>query len=201
MKKVMAITLILVLAFAIVVFANDGLKYEVGKKVSDIKLNDHDGKDFNLEKTLAQDGVKGVVFIFVSEQCPVSRACDERYVELTSEFKKQGVEMIGINSNYTESIAIMKNHAEKNDYNFRILKDWNNVIADRFEALYTPHAYFIGKDGTLLYKGRIDDNHRNAGKVNERTLADAVHAYVSGNKIAVAETMSNGCSIKRVESQ
>ncbi len=201
MKKVMTIILISVLACAIVALANDGLKYEVGKKVSDIKLNDHDGKDFNLEKTLVQDGVKGVVFIFVSEQCPVSRACDERYVELASEFRAQGVELIGINSNYTESIAIMKKHAEKNDYNFRILKDWNNVIADRFEALYTPHAYFIGKDGTLLYKGRIDDNHRNAGKVNERTLADAVHAYVGGNKIAVTETMSNGCSIKRVDSQ
>ncbi len=201
MKKVMTLTIILFLAFAMVAFANDGLKYEVGKKVSDIKLNDHDGKGFNLEKTLADDGVKGVVFIFVSEQCPVSRACDERYVELTSEFKKQGVELIGINSNYTESIAVMKKHAEKNSYNFRILKDWNNVVADRFEALYTPHAYFIGKDHTLLYKGRIDDNHRNAGKVNERTLANAVSAYVGGDKIAVTETMSNGCEIKRVDSQ
>ena len=198
MKKIITITLVLVLALA--AFADDGMKYDIGKKVTGIALKDLNGKDFDLERTLAMKDVKGVVFIFVSEQCPVSRACDERYVEMAAEFEEKGIKMYGINPNFTESVEVMKKHAEKNDYNFRVLKDWNNVIADLFGALYTPHTYLIGKDATLLYKGRIDDNHRNAGKVKEKTLVNAVNTYLDGGKIKVAETMSNGCEIKRVKS-
>jgi peroxiredoxin len=199
MKKI--ITAILVMVLALVSFAADGMKYEIGKKVTGIVLKDLNGKDFDLEKTLAMEDVKGVVFIFVSEQCPVSRACDERYVEMAKKFGEKGIAMYGINSNTTESVKIMKGHAEKNNYNFRVLKDWNNIIADRFGALYTPHTYFVGKDATLLYKGRIDDNHRNAGNVKERTLANAVDTYLDGGKIEIAETISNGCEIKRVEAR
>ena len=137
--------------------------------------------------------------MFVSQQCPVSNACDERYVEMATKFKEDGILLIGINLNSTESIGIMKGHAEDNNYNFPVLKDWNNVIADRFGALFTPHAFFISKDAELIYRGRIDDNHRAPDRVKDTTLINAVGEYLVGNEISVKDTKSNGCDIKRVK--
>ena len=95
----------------------------------------------------------------------------------------------------------MKVYAKRTNYDFTVLKDWNNVIADRFDAQYTPHAYFVDKQGVLRYKGRIDDNHRRPQSVTENTLIDVVGEYLDGKELSVTETVSNGCTIKRVKSR
>ena len=199
MKKIVTFGLILILAISLAAIAGAGMNYELGKKVTELELRDLDGNKFSLGETLGQEGVKGVVFMFVSRQCPVSKACDKRYVEMAARFKEDGILFVGINSNYTESIEQMKAHAKAKNYNFPVLKDWDNVIADRFGALYTPHTYFVDKEGTLLYRGRIDDNHRRARLVKETTLVNAVNEYLAGQELTIKETLSSGCSIKRVK--
>jgi len=192
MKKVFIIALVLVFTIALLAFAVQDLKYELGKKVTGLTLKDHDGKDFDLEKVLADENTKGVVFIFISCVCPDSRGYDERYVKYAADFKKNGILLVGINANYNETVEEMSAYAKEKNYNFTILKDWNNIIADRFNATRTPEVFFIDKNSVLRYKGRIDDNTRDASLVKDHTLVNVMGEYLAGKELSVTETRAVG---------
>ncbi|MFC1557286.1 redoxin domain-containing protein [candidate division KSB1 bacterium] len=201
MRKAIISTFIFVFLLSlnlVLVAGENDVIYEVGKKVTDFTLKDLDGKEYSLHKLLKKDDVKGVVFMFTSIQCPVSNACDTRYKELAAQFQEKGIVFLAINSNKTESVEAIRSEHSKRNYNFPILKDWNNVIADRFGAEFTPHTYLVDKEGTLIYKGRIDDNHRRENMVKENTLGMVVDEYLGGKDLTYTETKSNGCTIKRV---
>ena len=78
-----------------------------------------------------------------------------------------------------------------------MLKDANNIVADRFEAAVTPEAYVVDSSGVLRYHGRIDDSQREGG-VQNTDLQNAIDATVAGKPVAVKTTTAFGCSIKRV---
>ncbi len=201
-KKILPFFMVLVLSvFTGSVVADDGgMKNELGKKVMNFALEDvTTGKEHSLHDMLSMEGVNGAVLMFVSKNCPVSKACDERYVKLAKKFKRDGILFVGINSNKTENVDEIRDSAKEMGYNFPVLKDWNNVVADQFDAKFTPHAFLIDKKGVLIYKGRIDDNHRKADKVTENTLSHVVGEYSRGEALSYTETKSVGCTIKRVK--
>ena len=74
--------------------------------------------------------------------------------------------------------------------------DQGSRLARAFGAERTPEAFLFDASGKLVYHGTIDDNAQSPGEVKERYLRDALQALVDGNKIAVAETKSLGCTIK-----
>ena len=192
MKKFVVFSVIFIVASALGGFANDEITYELGKEVKGLKLKDLNGKEFDLDNVLKNDEVKGVVFVFISYTCPGSISNDSRYIQHTKNFKKKGVLFVGISPNYNESEENMKKYAEKLGYNFPVLKDHDNIIADRFAALTTPHAFLIGKDSKLLYSGRIDDSNRDPEKVKDATLANAVDEYLAGKELSVTRTRPGG---------
>ena len=92
----------------------------------------------------------------------------------------------------------MKEHAAENGLDFIILKDYNNVVADQFDASFTPEVYVLNPKLELLYHGRIDDS-REAGKVEKNDLKAALDEILTGTEVSVKETKAFGCSIKRVK--
>lgn len=192
MKKVLTICLVLVFSLALFSAGGQDLKYELGEKVTGLTLKDHDGKDFDLEKVLAGKDTTGVVFIFISWTCPDSRGYDERYVKYAADFMKNGILLVGINANYTETVEDMKAYAKEKNYDFPILKDWNNVVADRFSATRTPEVFLVDKNSVLRYKGRIDDNTRNAALVKDHTLVNVIGEFAAGKELSVTETRAVG---------
>jgi len=192
MKKLCAVFIILILAASFMSFSFNGIKYTLGGKVTGLELKDLYGKVFNLDKVLAEDDVRGVVFVFLSYKCPASKASDERYVSYAAKYKQKGIIFVGINSNSTENIEDMKKWAVDKKYNFPVLWDEGNVIADRFDAKTTPHVFFVDKDAFLSYKGCIDDNTGDASKVKKTFLADTLEAYLSGDDIIVVQTRPDG---------
>ena len=169
----------------------------VGSTVGDFKLPDADGKQHSL-KSLA--GRNGTVLIFVSVQCPVSNAYNARMERYAQELKAKGVNVVGINSNATESSDDVKRHAADKSLTFTILKDKDNKIADRFGALVTPEAYFLDAQHKLVYRGPIDNDRHNRleGTPELRPhLLNAIGETLAGKPVTVSETRAFGCSIKR----
>lgn len=166
----------------------------IGATVSDFTLPDLEGKQHSLASL---KGAKGTVIIFISAQCPVSNAYNERMEKLAQEYQARGVNVIGINSNATESVEWVKSHAKEKGFTFTILKDKGNKIADMFGAEHTPEAYLIDANNKLLYHGAID-NAQNASMVQSNYLRDAINAMLDGKPVAKAEAKAFGCSIKRV---
>ena len=203
MKKIYAIALLfcalaLVPAFAPATraaFAPDGTTKgaSIGAVIEEFKLPDADGKQHALS---ALKGKNGAVLIFMSVQCPVSNAYNERMVKLAQEYKARGINVIGINSNVAETTEAIKQHSSAKGITFRVLKDAGNKLADRLDAQVTPEAYFLDASNKLVYRGRID-NSRNGDAINATELRDAIDATLAGKPVAKPEAKAFGCSIKR----
>ena len=164
----------------------------VGSTVDNFTMSDTNGKTQTLN---GMKGEKGAVLIFVSAQCPVVKGYNERMNQLTADYKAKGINVIGINSNATESLDWVKSHAEA-AYKFPVLIDKGAVLADKLGASATPEVYYIDASNKLLYHGAID-NDRAGTNVTESFLKTAFDASLSGKKITRTETKAIGCTIKK----
>jgi peroxiredoxin len=167
----------------------------IGQKVPDFTLKDYTEKEHSLYDYLKS---KAVVVMFIATQCPVSNAYNERMVDLYKSYTPKGVAFLAINSNKQESIEEIAEHSKKHGFEFPVLKDWKNVIADKFDALVTPEIYLIDSTGVLRYHGRIDDA-RNPAKVTQHDLRDVLDAYLEGKPLPKREARPFGCTIKRID--
>ena len=140
-------------------------------------------------------GTNGVVLIFISSQCPVVRAYNERMNQLAADYKAKGITVIGVNANVTESPGEVKMHGEAT-YKFPVLIDKDSALADKIGANNTPEAFFFDARNVLLYHGAIDNN-RAGTNVTEQYLRTALDAALAGKKIEKATTAAFGCTIKR----
>ena len=157
-------------------------------------LKDYNGKEHSLSD---YKDSKAIVVIFIATQCPVSNAYNERMVQLYKDYQPKDIAFVGINSNKQEDAEEVKKHSEEHNFEFPVLKDWDNVIADRFEASVTPEIYVLNSEFQELYHGRIDDSQRE-GNVKSQDLRAALDAILAGKTVPIIETKAFGCSIKRV---
>ena len=165
----------------------------MGQPVADFTLSDVNGQSHTLASL---KGTNGTVLIFISTQCPVSNAYNERMEKLSQDYKGRGVSVIGINANATESVADVKSHAAAHNLTFTILKDTGSKVADQLGAMNTPEVFFLDAGGKLVYRGRID-NSKNIQGVNSNDLRDAIDATLAGKPIANSFVRAFGCTIKR----
>lgn len=169
-----------------------GQEFKVGSKVSDFKVATLDGAPTQFST------LKGEVTLvmFISVQCPVSNAYDDRMTALYKDYAPKGVKFVVLNANRTEPASAVQEHAKDHSFPFTVYKDENNVVADEFGATVTPEAYVIDSSGTLRYHGSIDDA-QNPAKVTTNRLANALDSVLAGKEPPQTETKAFGCTIKR----
>jgi peroxiredoxin len=171
------------------------LAKDEGKKVENFTLEDYNG----VKHSLTDYGKsKAIVLMFIATQCPVSNAYNARMVDLYNDYSKKGVSFVAINSNKQESVEEIKNHAKEHGFQFPVLKDWNNVIADSLQASVTPEIYVLNSNFEILYHGRIDDSQRQS-RVKSSDLRAALDNILGGKPVTVVTTKAFGCTIKRVK--
>lgn len=167
--------------------------FAVGSTLENFSLPDTTGKMQSLNDL---KGKNGAVVVFLSAQCPVVKAYNERISQLASDYEAKGIAFIGINSNSTESADWVKSNAAEN-YKFPVLIDKGNVLADKLGATVTPEAYYFDAKNVLLYHGAID-NDRSGKAITDNYLKVAFDSTLSGKAIARTKANAFGCSIKRV---
>ena len=182
--------------FALVMAANAQSGVSVGATIDNFSLPDTNGKTQTLND---MKGKNGAVLIFVSSECPVVRGYNDRMNEITLAYKAKGINVIGINSNATETPAEVKAHAEAT-YKFPVLIDKGNVLADKLGASVTPETYYIDANNVLLYHGAID-NDKSGKNVTTQYLRVAFDNTLAGKKIETTTTRGFGCTIKRTGDQ
>ncbi len=165
----------------------------IGQPVADFKLPDAEGKEHSLS---ALKGEKGTIIIFISARCPMVRAYNERIAKLALDYRARGVNVVGINSNVTESADDIKRHAAENNFSFVVLRDKSNKVADLLGAERTPEVFLLDASNKLVYRGRID-NHKDVSLVQSNDLRDAIDETLAGKPVTKAEAAAFGCTIKR----
>ena len=164
----------------------------VGTTVENFKLPDTNGAEKSLDDL---KGKNGTIVVFVSAQCPVVKQYNERISQFAADFEPKGINVIGINSNSSESLEWMKSHAAEK-YKFPVLVDKGNVLADKLGANVTPEIFYLNERNVLIYHGAID-NSTSGDEITTNYLRDAVSASLSGQPIAKNRAKAIGCSIKR----
>jgi peroxiredoxin len=180
--------------FIYTLFASININAASPEKVEDFTLVDYNGNKHSLSD---YKEVKAIVIMFIATECPVSNDYNSRMEKLYNDYKEKGIAFLGINSNKAESIERIKEHAEEKGLTFTILKDEKNIIADKFEASFTPETYILNTDFDILYHGRID-NSRKESEVVSKDLENALNEILTGKEVSKKETKAFGCSIKRI---
>ena len=170
-----------------------GQNFAIGSTLEDFKLTDLSGKEQSFESL---KGKNGTVLVWLSAQCPVVKAYNERINEIAADYQSKGINFIGINSNATESLEWVKSDAEKVGYKFPVLIDTGAVLADKLGATVTPEVYFFDTKNVLIYHGAID-NSRNVKDVTSNYLRVAFDSSLTGKKIEKNRINAFGCSIKK----
>ena len=187
------LTLLALVAFVLNPTVGNAGDFAIGTTLENFTLPDTNGamRSFNDLK-----GKNGAVIVFLSAQCPVVKAYNERLNQIAGDYQSKGIAFIGINSNHTESAEWVKSHAAET-YKFPMLVDKANVFADKLGATVTPEAYYFDAKNVLVYHGAID-NDKSGKAITEPYLRTAFDSALAGKPIEKNRANAFGCSIKRV---
>ena len=179
---------------------DEGIGIGDSMPMANAKMKDVSGKLISLEEV---KGKKGTLVIFSCNTCPFVIATQDRYHEVAKMAKANGLGLMVVNSNEAQrmgvdSYAAMQDYAKDQNYSFPYVLDENHVLADAFGATRTPDVFLFDAKDKLVYKGAIDDSHRDATAVKEKFLENAIKNLSQGKPIDPSETKAVGCTIKRV---
>ncbi len=170
----------------------------VGRAIGDFTLPDVMGRPWALADC---KDAKAVVVFFLGTECPVNNAYLPRLGELHESYSDSGVRLVAINANQQDTAQRVAEHAKRFAIPFPVLKDVNNVVADRFGAEKTPEAFVLDARRIVRYRGRIDDQYGVGYKRPQPTrndLSDALDEVLAGKAVSRPSTEVAGCFISRV---
>lgn len=138
---------------------------------------------------------KIVILNFWSCECPHSVRADSlilKYLEMWG----GEVELFTIASNRNESVQGLEEAARSRSLP-GILVDAQQVVADLYEAVTTPHVFVVDRDGLLRYRGAVDDVTFRQRTATRLFLKETVDTLLEGHLPTLTETPAYGCAIVR----
>lgn len=170
-------------------------KVKLDTLVNDFTLKDIGGTSHTLYKLSEEKSA--TVVLFLATQCPIATDYAERIVALVETYHEKGVQFVGINSNKQEKVEEIAEYSEKHGFEFPMLKDPENKIADYFGARRTPEVFLLDTGHLLRYAGAFDNSPKAPTK---HYLRDALDLVITGKDIPKSskKTRAVGCTIKRV---
>lgn len=176
-------------------------KAEVGKPAPEFTLSDADGKPHSLSEYKG----KTVVLEWFNPQCPfVNHAHTEgSLVTMAKDETAKDVVWLAINSGAPgkQGHGVEANNTGKDKFKLEhpILLDETGAVGHAYGAEKTPHVYLINAEGTLLYRGAIDNapfGEVDGGGDTVNYLSKALEELRGGKPVSTAETPAYGCTVK-----
>lgn len=171
---------------------------DLGMTAPDFDLPGVDGKSYSLASFA---GARALTVVFACNHCPHVIGTEERMQQFYADFRDQGMAMVSINSNETDShptdsFEHMRQRAGEKGFEFPYVRDESQAVALAYGALRTPHFYLFDGDRKLRYTGRMDDNTLDAARATTRELRAAVEALLAGKEVPTPLTNPIGCNVK-----
>ena len=173
-------------------------RLHAGDPAPDFALPGVDGRTYRLAD-FAQDPY--LLVVFWCNHCPYVQAWEARLIEIGRRYRAQGVGAVLINSNdaraYPEDrFDSMVRRAREKGYPFPYLVDESQTVAQAYGALVTPHPFLFDARRSLLFQGKIDNDHQHAERVTEHYLERALDQAIAGEPVRPSELPVQGCTVK-----
>lgn len=167
----------------------------IGAKAPAFTLQDQNGKNVSLSDFAG----KIVVLEWTNPECPfVQRHYKAKTMQtLASDFKSKGVVWLAINSTNSDTNDDNKQWVSDESLAYPVLNDSSGDVGHSYHATNTPDMFVIGTDGTLLYKGAIDNDpqgEKTGDKVN--FVHQSLDEILANKAVSTPETKPYGCSVK-----
>jgi peroxiredoxin len=189
----------LALVAFLVLIVGHGISSETRPTVT---VRDLDGQ---AHEPLAQAGKKATVLFFLMPECPIANAYAPEINRICADFEKRDVACYIVHADPDVTVADAKTHTK--DYGFRcpVLLDPAQALVKATGATKSPEAIVLGPDGTVRYRGRIDDRNTDFGKrraePTERDLRNALDAVLQGKEVVHPVTDVIGCDLPKARPQ
>jgi len=161
-----------------------------------IEVKDVEGHAF---KPLELGDHSAAVIVFIATECPVSNSYAPQINRLCEEYKPKHVAFYIVYSDPDLTDQAAQEHAKAYGYTCPALMDRKHALVHQLGPKVTPEVAVIGKDGALVYRGRIDNLYYAIGKrrpqATTHDLLDAIEATLAGHEASPARTRAVGCSI------
>lgn len=176
---------------------------EVGKPAPDFALKDLDGKEVRLSSFKG----KTVVLEWFNPGCPFVKAAHLKgsLKDAAKRQTKNGVVWLAINSGAPgkQGVGVEANRDGAKTFAMEnpILLDEAGAVGKTYGATNTPHVMVVDGQGTLVYRGAVDNSPDGEG---ESPTGGKLVSYVdaaladlgAGKPVATSETKAYGCSVK-----
>ena len=175
----------------------------VGEAAPAFTLKNVDNKEISFA---GYPKAKGFIVIFTCNTCPVSKAYEQRIIDLDKKYAPLGYPVIAINPNDPDaspgdSFEKMKELAKAKKYTFPYLFDAGQEITNLYGARVTPHVFIISKTpkGNIVeYTGAIDNDTREKEASPAKYVEQVLASLSKNEKPAVTVTKAIGCTVKRI---
>jgi len=157
---------------------------------------DLDGQEL---KPLNVEKMKAHVLLFITTDCPIANGYVPEINALAKHFADAPVRFFAIQVDPELTRAEARKHAKEFGITVPVLLDSKHELVCATGVTHTPEVAVLLADGTIAYRGRIDDRYPSLGKkrpvAGKTELRDAISAIVAGEKVQVPRTEAVGCSI------
>jgi peroxiredoxin len=143
-----------------------------------------------------------LLVMFICNHCPYVKHVRAGLAALTAELQRQGVAVVGINSNDVEHYPDdapdrMVAEVRQAGYSFPYLLDETQEVARAYRAACTPEFYLFDAARELVYRGQMDDSRPgNNIPVTGGDLREAARRALAGEPQAAEQKPGIGCNIK-----
>jgi peroxiredoxin len=171
----------------------------LGTKAPDFSLVNVDGSSAALHDF---EGAPALLVVFMCNHCPFVIHVADELARLAAEYQRQGVAVVGINSNDPSQYPLdspekMVHEAEERGYTFPYLFDETQEVAKAYRAACTPDFFLFDKSQRLVYRGQLDDSRPGSSiPVTGHDLRAALDAVLQGHPVPTPQKPSLGCNIK-----
>ncbi len=181
--------------FCAMLFLAAGLSIARPSELSGPIFNDLEGIPHH---PLDPAGKSGSVLIFYWQDCPVSNSYAPEINRICAGHDNFAFYIVQVDPDLTPAAA--REHAKQYDLHAPVLLDPQHHLVKLAKATVTPEAVVLGKNGEVLYRGRIDDLYAGLGTkrgaVKEHDLIEALDAISAGKTVKSKETKAIGCVIQ-----
>lgn len=147
-------------------------------------------------------GPNGLLVMFICNHCPFVKAIVDRLVEDCRLLQEQGIGVIAIMSNDTETYPAdswenMVLFAKEHRFTFPYAIDTDQSVARAYNAVCTPDFFGFNQQLELQYRGRFDNSGRNPPHAQTRHDLYEAMQQVAHTGIGPSQQIASiGCSIK-----
>jgi peroxiredoxin len=175
----------------------------VGKPAPDFTLKDYDGKSYKLSDLRG----KTVVLEWFNPGCPFVKASHTKgsLKDTAKRDVAKGVVWLAINSaapgKQGHDASDVATGRKAFDMENPILADEAGQVGRLYGATNTPHMFVIDPQGTLVYRGAIDNSPDGEGESPTggkliNYVDAALDDITAGHPVQTKETKAYGCSVK-----